>query len=785
MPSPRGAAPTAAGRRSCRLLGGTGARKSSDEASGARTGITRRSCAGKALSYLTGSGSSIGLGTVVHRSVLTVCSEPAAASEEREGGASLVGRVAFAQLRAFDGSRPQLWLVGQPGNSPECRRGGGALNRSSALDRSSDRNSALDGESSGLGELPNAGSLSARLRTETDATFDEAAAVCTAQMRLEVSLATVSPTDSRQLTVIYLRDAIAAGSDGVTAAAAAAAVDKEKSDKGDKGDKADGKDKVQAEVSVQQRLLDFGSRLCVLEASSAEEAAAWVRVINDELWKSDAHFKELERTRRVSAELSEITALASRKLTALPGHPWQATQMCSVDERAADRLLREVSHDQLVASNKERLCRVYPKATRVLSDNVDPELFAMLSAAGFQMIALNLQTTDEATAYATALFGQNGRCGYLLAPPRSERGLALRLTLVSAVHVPRAGEGRIAEPPPRWYGLVPRLDTTPQPPSAASDSADIYVTVQVIGPGFCCAVHTLGRDGAVVEASSSNKVSPREVAAQAAAAKAMTAAAAASAAMRSEVNPSPSNVPHKSPVDAETLKLLQRHVWRSSTVLGNGFNAQWGTKPPAERRGEGDAGTTARSEFSVRDVRGTLGEDAFVLASQPELTVLRVCVWSASSVRLGVAGGRTPKEWLAPSTLPAVKDAGQASDTLLAVANVPLLSLRGGLRAIQLSHPRGGEPIELCSIIARIALDDETEVPFDALDGHSAPGANSTIGRPKGRVRPSYPANLVRRFMRRASNTSMAAAVPLPSYPEGANPEDDEVPQRPLQSSVI
>jgi hypothetical protein len=43
-----------------------------------------------------------------------------------------------------------------------------------------------------------------------------------------------------------------------------------------------------------QRLLDFGSRTCTLEAGSAEEAALWVRTINDEIWRSDAHFKVLE-----------------------------------------------------------------------------------------------------------------------------------------------------------------------------------------------------------------------------------------------------------------------------------------------------------------------------------------------------------------------------------------------------------------------------------------------------------------------------------------------------------
>jgi hypothetical protein len=474
---------------------------------------------------------------------------------------------------------------------------------------------------------------------------------------------------------------------------------------------------------------------------------------------------------RISPELSKVTALASRKLAALPGHPWQPTQMCSVDERAAERLLREVNHAQLVASNRERLCRVYPKATRVLSDNVDPDLFAMLCAAGFQMIALNLQTQDETTAYATALFGQNGRCGYLLAPPRSDRGLSLRVGLFSAVHVSRVGEGRIAEPPPRWHGYVPRLDTKVEAPSAAADPSDVYVTMQLIGPGFCCAVHTLG--GAAAAAHDSLVSSPRGEGSPTGVRRGSTGRGEGSptgfrrGSTRGLSSASASAAGDAAQLDAKALRPLQRHAWRSSTVLGNGFNAQWG----ASRRG------------SLGDRNSRPGEVAHLLASRPELTVLRVCVWSASSVRLGAKGAGPPREWLEPSTLPAVKDAGQTSDTLLATAAVQLLSLRGGLRALQLTHPRGGEPIELCSILCQIEIDDEAAVPFEALD---ADGAAHLVGRHRTRAQKGLPlpTNIVRRFMRRASNTSIVSATaPAPAGPDdGGSVEEDEPI---LQPSVI
>ena len=49
----------------------------------------------------------------------------------------------------------------------------------------------------------------------------------------------------------------------------------------------------------------------------------------------------------------------------------------------------------------------------------------------------------DALPFVSALFEQNGRCGYLVAPPRSKHGLAMRVSLIAARHVPRAGEVRI------------------------------------------------------------------------------------------------------------------------------------------------------------------------------------------------------------------------------------------------------------------------------------------------------------------------------------------------------
>ncbi|EOD26820.1 hypothetical protein EMIHUDRAFT_443371 [Emiliania huxleyi CCMP1516] len=363
--------------------------------------------------------------------------------------------------------------------------------------------------------------------------------------------------------------------------------------------------------------------------------------------------------------------------------------MCSINEREATRLLRELDSEQIVSINRTRLCRVYPHYSRYASDNVEPELFANLSASGFQMVALNLQTPDDAFVYASALFSQNGGCGYLLAPPRST-GLALRVSLLSARHVPKVGEGRVAEPPPPWHGSVPRLDTKSEPPSGATEAADVYVTMQVIGPGFCCAVNRSVAEG------------PGEAADTDAVAR---------------------------------LRGLQRCVWRSSTVLGNGFNAEWGVAH-ADEEGRAGAGGAPRAAAA---------EEAEVLASRPELSVLRVCVWSASSAPLSASNG-VPAEWLAPSTLPSLKEVTQSSDTLLAYAAVPLLSLRGGVRALKMMHPRG-EPIELCSVLCDISLADDA-VPFDDLSGAGSTPPSALVPARSGK-------SLLRKFiMRRGTSSS-------------------------------
>ena len=82
--------------------------------------------------------------------------------------------------------------------------------------------------------------------------------------------------------------------------------------------------------------------------------------------------------------------------------------------------------------------------------------YATYLAAGFQMVALNMQTADEATQYQHAFFEQNGACGYVLPRPLAPpgRGMALEVRPMGAWLSPKPDEGRVdeADPPP-WRGM--------------------------------------------------------------------------------------------------------------------------------------------------------------------------------------------------------------------------------------------------------------------------------------------------------------------------------------------
>ncbi|KAL1122754.1 hypothetical protein AAG570_003081, partial [Ranatra chinensis] len=87
-------------------------------------------------------------------------------------------------------------------------------------------------------------------------------------------------------------------------------------------------------------------------------------------------------------------------------------QCSSLNENSARKLCRKQPL-ALVAHTETQLVRTYPAAMRIDSSNFNPVMFW---AFGIQMVALNYQTEDAALHINSAMFEQNGRCGYVLKP---------------------------------------------------------------------------------------------------------------------------------------------------------------------------------------------------------------------------------------------------------------------------------------------------------------------------------------------------------------------------------
>ena len=68
---------------------------------------------------------------------------------------------------------------------------------------------------------------------------------------------------------------------------------------------------------------------------------------------------------------------------------------------------------EFILHNRRLLSRVYPAGVRVNSSNYDP---IPHWSSGCQLVALNYQTYDRGTQLNTALFQDNGGCGYVLKP---------------------------------------------------------------------------------------------------------------------------------------------------------------------------------------------------------------------------------------------------------------------------------------------------------------------------------------------------------------------------------
>lgn len=88
-------------------------------------------------------------------------------------------------------------------------------------------------------------------------------------------------------------------------------------------------------------------------------------------------------------------------------------QCCSINENTSKKLCRKQPL-AVVAHTETQLMRTYPAGMRIDSSNFNPVIFWSF---GIQMAALNYQTDDMPMHINSAMFEQNGKCGFVKKPP--------------------------------------------------------------------------------------------------------------------------------------------------------------------------------------------------------------------------------------------------------------------------------------------------------------------------------------------------------------------------------
>ncbi|KAM6986783.1 1-phosphatidylinositol 4,5-bisphosphate phosphodiesterase delta-4-like [Aplochiton taeniatus] len=136
-------------------------------------------------------------------------------------------------------------------------------------------------------------------------------------------------------------------------------------------------------------------------------------------------------------------------------------EMSSFSESKAKKLATDTGAD-FIRHHVKQLSRVYPSGLWTDSSNYNPQT---LWSAGCQIVALNFQTAGLEMDLNDGLFGQNGRCGYVLKPEfmragdtaldpnhpndhESYRALRLSIQVISGQQLPKLSqkEGSIVDP---------------------------------------------------------------------------------------------------------------------------------------------------------------------------------------------------------------------------------------------------------------------------------------------------------------------------------------------------
>mmetsp|Transcript_16326 Transcript_16326/g.25362 ORF Transcript_16326/g.25362 Transcript_16326/m.25362 type:complete len:396 (-) Transcript_16326:61-1248(-) len=132
----------------------------------------------------------------------------------------------------------------------------------------------------------------------------------------------------------------------------------------------------------------------------------------EEMRRDEERRRKLQKL-QIARELSEITAVTSGNFSSwAKSNDFGVCKMHSVAELTALKWRKKYAQEWDYF-NERHLSRIYPKGSRFDSSNYSPVPFWCV---GCQAVSLNFQTQDTPMRVNTALFQDNGQCGYVLKP---------------------------------------------------------------------------------------------------------------------------------------------------------------------------------------------------------------------------------------------------------------------------------------------------------------------------------------------------------------------------------
>jgi len=124
--------------------------------------------------------------------------------------------------------------------------------------------------------------------------------------------------------------------------------------------------------------------------------------------------KKTPKTVKIAPELAKLTLFHGTKFTSW-GESNQAltNHMHSFSESRVTTLCKRNQSHRWIVYNQSHMSRTFPSGTRIDSSNYSPIL---AWSTGCQMVALNVQTPDDALLVNDGRFRENGGVGYVLKP---------------------------------------------------------------------------------------------------------------------------------------------------------------------------------------------------------------------------------------------------------------------------------------------------------------------------------------------------------------------------------